>query len=116
MGNPVVHFDIGCRDRDRSVAFYTQLFAWEASDYGPLSSKIKACAERGIQGAITALGHEPENYVMIYVEVDDIPTYLAKVEALGGKVLIPETPVPESGHFAWFADLDGNLVGLWKEN
>ncbi len=73
MGSPVVHFDIGCRDAERSRAFYTQLFDWSSEPYGPSSFRLTTGASRGIDGYTTALGHEPHSYVMIYVEVPDIP-------------------------------------------
>lgn len=31
-----------------------------------------------------------------------------------GKAIIPPTEVPGMGAFAWFSDLDGNTIGLWK--
>jgi predicted enzyme related to lactoylglutathione lyase len=37
------------------------------------------------RGTSLRIGHEPFNYVTVYVEVDDIPAYLAKAEQLGGK-------------------------------
>jgi len=114
MGRPVVHFEIGCRDRQRSQAFYQQLFDWTTEPYGPSSLGIRTGSESGIQGHITSLGHEPHQYTMFYVEVEDIPAHLAKVESLGGRTLIPELPIPGGGHFAWFADPDGNTIGLLK--
>jgi predicted enzyme related to lactoylglutathione lyase len=51
--------------------------------------------------------------VTVYVEVDDLPAYLAKAEALGGKTLVPPVELP-IGSFAWMADPDGNIIGLWK--
>lgn len=114
MGKPVVHFDIGCRDLDVSTAFYSELFDWSASDYGPLSKQFDTQTEEGIPGHTTALGHEPHNYVMVYVEVEDIALYLSKVEELGGQIVLPETPIPNGGHFAWFKDPSGNTLGLIK--
>lgn len=32
---------------------------------------------------------------------------------LGGKTLVPPVDIP-AGTFAWFADPEGNTVGLWK--
>jgi predicted enzyme related to lactoylglutathione lyase len=69
-------------------------------------------SDGGIPGAITALGHEPHNYVMVYIEVDDIPTYLEKIESKGGQTLIPMTEIPGGGYFAWFADPEGSMMGL----
>lgn len=114
MANPVVHFDIGCRDKEKANAFYTSLFGWTTSDYGPMAKSIATGSETGIQGFLTSLGHEPHNYVMVYVEVEDITEYLAKTEELGGNVVIPENEVPGLGSFAWIADIDGNTIGLWK--
>jgi len=37
MGNPVVHFDIGCKDKDKARDFYCQLFEWTSEPYGPSS-------------------------------------------------------------------------------
>lgn len=112
MGQPVVHFEIGCRDRSRTEAFFGNLFGWSIQQSGP-ASLIDTGGGTGINGHITALGHEPHNYVTVYVQVDDVPAYLAKAESLGGKTLVPPVEIPQ-GIFAWFADPDGNTIGLWK--
>ncbi|XZE52566.1 VOC family protein [Planctomycetaceae bacterium SH139] len=114
MGRPVVHFDIGCPDAQRSRAFYEATFGWTSEEYGPLSFKLNTGSQDGIHGFTTALGHEPHNYVMLYIEVEDIPRQVALIESNGGSIVVPETQVPGSGHFAWCRDPHGNLFGLWK--
>ncbi|MEI9971606.1 MAG: VOC family protein [Ignavibacteriota bacterium] len=47
------------------------------------------------------------------VEVDDVQAYLDKATALGGKTVVPPVKIP-TGTFAWFADPEGNTVGLLK--
>jgi predicted enzyme related to lactoylglutathione lyase len=113
MGRPVVHFEIGCRDRAKTKAFFTELFGWGASDMGPATMIDTQAAGAGIQGHMTALGHEPHNYTIFYVDVDDVPAALAKAESLGGKTVVPPVTIP-NGTFAWFADPEGNTIGLWK--
>ncbi len=112
MGQPVVHFEIGCKDKGRSEQFFSDLFGWSIQRTGP-ASMIDTGAGAGINGHITSLGHEPHHYVTVYVQVDDLPAYLAKVESLGGKVIVRPVDIP-TGTFAWFADPDGNVLGLWK--
>jgi predicted enzyme related to lactoylglutathione lyase len=112
MGQPVVHFEIGCRDQARTEKFFADLFGWKVERAGP-ASMIDTAAGTGINGHITALGHEPHRYVTVYVQVDDPPAYLTRAEALGGKILVPPVDIP-TGTFAWFADPDGNTIGLWK--
>lgn len=67
----------------------------------------------GIPGHITSLGHEPHHYATFYVQVDDLMAYLDKAQALGGKMLVPPVEIP-TGSFAWFADPEGTIIGLWN--
>jgi predicted enzyme related to lactoylglutathione lyase len=113
MANPIVHFEIGCRNREKTQDFFANLFDWSIEVQGPVAM-INTGAESGIQGHISVPGHDPHNYTLVYVEVDNLENYLKKAEGLGGKMLIPPTEIPEAGSFAWFADPEGNPVGLWK--
>jgi predicted enzyme related to lactoylglutathione lyase len=112
MAHPVVHFEIGCRDAAKTEEFYAKLFDWQITGSGP-ASMINTGVKGAIDGHITALGHEPYNYVTFYVEVDDVGTYLDKARDLGGKILVLPVEIP-TGTFAWFADIDGNIIGLWE--
>ncbi len=113
MGQPVVHFEIGSRRSDQAKQFYSTLFGWDIQPQGP-ALMIATGADGGIEGNISQPETEPKNYVTIYVQVNDIVASLKQVEKLGGKVLVPASEVPGMGHFAWFADLDDNAIGLWK--
>src|SRR5579884_359045 len=88
VSNPVVHFEIGCRDRAKSERFYTDLFGWHIQDSGP-AAMIDTGGPGAISGHMTALGHEPFHSTMFYVQVDDVQASLDKVTALGGKVVVP---------------------------
>jgi predicted enzyme related to lactoylglutathione lyase len=112
MGRPVVHFEIGCRDRTKTGDFYSKLFGWQITPAGP-ASNIQTGAPQGISGHITSLGHEPEHYTMFYVDVEDVQAALDKAVELGGKTLVGPIAIP-TGTFAWFADPDGNTIGLLK--
>jgi uncharacterized protein len=113
MGRPVTHFEIGCRDSARTADFYSNLFDWQTQSMGP-ATMISTGSDEGIGGHISSLGHEPHNYVTFYVDVDDLQAYLDKAGTLGGKTLVPPVTIPGQGSFAWLADPDGNIVGLWK--
>src|SRR5271154_1424868 len=111
MACPVVHFEIGCKDQQKTQEFYGKLFDWKIHTEGPAA--MIAAEPAGIGGHITALGHEPFHYTTFYVQVDDVPAYLAKAATLGGKTLVPPIDIP-TGIFAWMQDPEGNTVGLWK--
>jgi predicted enzyme related to lactoylglutathione lyase len=111
MGRPVVHFEIGCRNLQKTQDFYSQMFDWKMQPMGPAA--MIAGETGGIAGHMSALGHEPHHYTIFYVEVDDVGAYLKKAEGLGGKTLVPPVKIP-TGTFAWMQDPEGNTVGLWK--
>ncbi|HEX3742277.1 MAG TPA: VOC family protein [Bryobacteraceae bacterium] len=113
MGQPVVHFEIGCKDRAKTQEFFAELFGWNIQGAGPAAT-IDTGSEKGIAGHITSLGHEPEHYTIFYVEVEDLHASLAKATALGGKTVVPPVKIP-TGTFAWFSDLDGNTIGLLQK-
>ncbi len=117
MGNPVVRFDIGCKDSAATREFYEKAFGWKTKD-AAFNTEVDTDSGRGVQGAITALGHEPHNYVMIYMEVEDADAACDKIKKAGGKITIGPIDIPNDdgpaggGRFAWFNDPEGNLLGL----
>ncbi|MCA9243968.1 MAG: VOC family protein [Phycisphaerales bacterium] len=113
MAHPVVHFEIGAKDINKLKSFYSNLFEWQYQEYGP-AAMVAPQGGQGIGGHINAIGHEPHNYVTVYVQVDDIEAKLAEAEKLGGKCIVPKQEVPQMGWFAWIQDPEGNCIGLWK--
>lgn len=119
MPAPIVHFEIGCQNLDKTKAFYAETLGWEFAGNSPqmaMLGNIGPMAPQkteGIGGHLSSLGHPPHQYVTVYAQVPDIGATLAKVTSAGGKVVVPKTEVPQMGYFAWFADPEGNVVGLW---
>jgi len=112
MPNPVIHFEIGCRDKATTATFYRSLFDWPiAEGENPHALDIPA-APGGIAGHITALGHEPHHYLLVYIEVVDVAATLAKATSLGGQPLVGPVKLPDGRAFAWFKDPDGTTLGL----
>lgn len=111
MGRPVMHFEIGCKNSEETQKFYSELFDWKMEVMGPAA--MIAAESGGIPGHIVAFGHEPHNFTIFYVGVEDVAAYLQKATALGGKTLVPPVEIP-TGTFAWMQDPEGNTVGLWK--
>jgi len=119
MPAPVVHFEIGCQNLDKTKAFYAATLGWEFASSSPQMAMLgnigpmAAQKTEGIGGHLSSLGHPPHQYVTVYAQVPDITATLAKIAAAGGKTLVPKTEVPGMGYFAWFTDPEGNAVGLW---
>ena len=97
MGRPVVHFEIGGKDGKKLQDFYSELFDWkievdEQYNYGMVATG----EETGIQGGIFG-ADEGTPCVRFYVLVDDLQGYLTEGERLGGKTVMPPTPLPGVG-------------------
>jgi predicted enzyme related to lactoylglutathione lyase len=107
MKHTIVHVEIPADDVERARAFYTQLFGWQFSnppgyeDYWAVDMMERQ-----------APGHGPTNYT----QVESVDDYVAKVQQLGGKVIMPKSPVPGMGWFAHCQDTEGNVFALWQDD
>ena len=115
MANPVVHWEIGgARDAKRLGNFFSQLFGWNVNADNPHNYAVVDTGGGGINGGIMQACEGQPSYVAFYVQVDDLHAYLDKSVGLGGKALIPPTPIEGVGAFALFLDPEGHCVGLFK--
>ena len=113
MANPVVHFEVTGKDGKKLQEFYSKTFGWQVNADNPMNYGIVDAQEGGIAGGISA-GDGGTKQVTFYIEVDDPQAYLDKVEAKGGKTVMPVTEIPGMVVLAQFADPEGNIVGLVK--
>ncbi|MDQ0619927.1 putative enzyme related to lactoylglutathione lyase [Arthrobacter globiformis] len=120
----VVHFEIPADDQDRARNFYNQALGWRIDpmpemDYNvvittPMDEKTGRPTEPGaINGGMMAREGELTTPV-ITVDVEDIDATLRTVEQLGGSVVKPKETIPGMGHYAYFKDTEGNILGLWE--
>ena len=116
MKNPVVWFEVVGKDGEKLRRFYTELFGWKIDGAtGDMDYGLVQAANRGIGGGVGKSQDGGAGHVTFFVEVDDPKAYLARVEKLGGKIVVPPTEVPNYGlTFAYFTDPQGHLVGLSK--
>ncbi len=112
MPNPVIHFEILGPDGKQLQDFYSALFGWDIDannemQYGMIGPQDGS----GIGGGISA-SEDGKPMVTVYIDVPDLEASLAKVESLGGKVIMPPMDVPGGPKIAMFSDTAGNMVGL----
>jgi len=114
MGEPVVHWEIGAKDIEKIQEFYGNLFDWEIQNNFPGYAQVNT-GQEGICGGIMQIKEDIPPYVTFYVEVNDLQAYLDKAEGLGGKTVVPPTPIPTIGSFAVFLDPEGHAIGLFRK-
>ena len=121
--NKVVHFEIPFDDKSRAMKFYAETFGWELMDMPEMNYVVARTAavddkqmpkEPGaINGGLFQRPKEAPSPTL-YIGVPSIDAALKKVQAAGGKVVTPNTPIPGMGAYARVADTEGNVVGLYE--
>lgn len=119
----VVHFEIPVEDLDRAKQFYSSIFGWVLTDFpgmdytgiGTVASDDQGMpAEPGaINGGMMKRTEDAPGPV-VTIEVGSVDEYLQKVAAAGGRVVRGKGEVPGMGYFAYIADPENNVIGLWQ--
>ena len=116
--HPIVHIEIPAKDAGAAGKFYSDLFGWKIES-DVMYNYVQFMAEGGPGGGFAEVGQSnaPVEYkpdsLLVYVSTDDIDATLAKVESLGGKMLMSKTEIPHVGWWGVFSDPSGNRVALY---
>jgi len=119
----VVHFEIPFENKQRAMKFYADSFGWslmEMPEMNYVMASTVAVDEKHMPkepGAINGgLFQRPKEapHPVIYVGVQSLEATIKKVEAGGGKVVTPITPIPGMGAYARVSDPEGNVIGLFQ--
>ena len=114
--------DLQTTDPVAAKAFYGPLFGWTFDDQPiPDSPAVYSMAMKddGVVGAIT--GQPPDLAAQnvpamwnTYLAVDDVDAAAARVDASGGKILMPPFEVMDAGRMAFVMDPTGAPVAMWQ--
>jgi predicted enzyme related to lactoylglutathione lyase len=114
----IIHFEIPATDPSRSRKFYTDVFGWGFEEMPGMNYWITQAGpkeEEGINGAVMKR-QDKDQPLTIQIGVSNIDASLAMIEKAGGTVVVPKTSIAGMGHFAYFKDPDGVIVGLWQHD
>lgn len=122
MDNAISWFEIGTTDLDRATKFYETIFQVKLNPLDLDNIKMRMFPLNdmmtGVGGALVDSGgfHKPSGTdgPLIYLNGNpDVQLIVDRVEAAGGKVLVPKTEIsPEYGYMAVIIDSEGNRIGL----
>lgn len=112
----IVHFEIPADDTERAKKFYIDLFGWKIEKTPEMDYwMITTSGEKAVDGGMMKR-QNPEEKITNYIDVPSIDEYAAKVEKLGGKVVVPKAAVPNYGYFAVCIDTENNAFALWQSD
>lgn len=122
MQNAISWFEIPTTDIDRAQKFYETIFGISMMPMEMPNIKMRMFPlddmMTQVGGALCDSGgfHKPSatDGPLIYLNGNpDVQNVLDKVEAAGGKIIVPKTEIsPEYGFMGVFIDTEGNRIGL----
>ncbi len=114
MAHPIVHVEIPAENAAAASKFYADVFGWKI-DHDPNFDYYMFAAEGGPGGGWVKPDGDQYHagQIIPYIDTDDIEASLKKIEACGGKTLMPKHEIQGVGWFAFFADPAGNRLGLY---
>ena len=122
MNNAISWFEIGTTDLDRATKFYETIFGITLAPMDLPNIKMRMFPLDNMMtqvgGALVDSGgfHKPSatDGPLIYLNGNpDVQLVLDKVEAAGGKIMVPKTEIsPEYGSMAVIIDTEGNRIAL----
>lgn len=108
----IVHFEIPADDLQRAKAFYSDLFGWKIEGFQGMDYMMIDVF--GAPGGGMMKRMHPDQLITQYIGVTSVDEYAAKVEKLGGKILVPKKAVPGMGYFVVCMDTENNTFGIWE--
>jgi predicted enzyme related to lactoylglutathione lyase len=111
-------FEIPVKDLDRAIKFYEKVFDVKLSpeEMGGMKMALFPFTQDapGAAGSlIKGESYEPSHAgTVVYFSVEDIPETLRRINANGGKTLMPKTAIGQYGFIAQYEDTEGNRLAL----
>ena len=114
-------FEIPATDLSRAQQFYEKIFGITMIPMDNPGVSMRIFPVDSVMSIGGALVHNTEFYrpsatdgPLLYLNANpDVQTVLDKVEAAGGKIIVPRTQIsPEYGSMAVFIDTEGNRIAL----
>lgn len=117
MNNAITWFEIPAVNFDRAVTFYDTILGkpLRRGAFNQIPHGFFPADEQAVGGAVVLVPeYQPsENGAVIYLNAGfDLDGILSRVEAAGGKVVMPKLDITPQGYMAQIVDTEGNKVGL----
>src|SRR5439155_10034201 len=112
----VIHFEIPASDPERASAFYQKVFGWKIEKWpGPMEYWLVTTGAEGTPGINGGLMKNTDvKTTTNTIGVDSVDTAIEAAKHAGGKLVMPKTPIPGVGYFAYCEDTEGNLFGVMQ--
>ena len=107
--NPIVWWELGCNDEERSVAFFRDVFGWEIPFDERLGFHVVPAGKEApsISGGIFRLRRARLPFLTLFIQVDDIEAKAASIAEHGGLILDPPSDIGGGKRICLFNEPSG---------
>ena len=109
--NHINYIEFRAKDLEAIKEFYTKIFAWTFTDYGP---NYIAFSDSGIEGGFETTEDEIINGALVVLYHDDLESIKAKIIDNEGEVVLDIFSFPGGRRFH-FKDPSGNELAVWSD-
>ena len=112
----VIHFEIPASDPERASKFYQKLFGWHIEKWpGPMEYWMVTTGAEGTPGINGGLMRNTQvKTTTNTIGVESVDKAIEATKSAGGQLVMPKTPIPGVGYFAYCLDTEGNLFGVMQ--
>lgn len=123
--NPVVHFEMPAKDKERVSKFYTDVFGWQMQQLGPemgnyvlagttpVDDNQMSQKSGEINGGFFEYSDKPGfTSPHVVIQVENIDESIEAVKKSGGEITSEKMDIPGIGTYVSFKDSEGNGVGM----
>ena len=122
MDHTIIHFEIPANDVEKVKKFYSDVFGWKIEKLPDMEYYSITTVPMDEKGNLLRPGvngglykrEQPMQQPVNYVWVESVEEYMKKIEAMGGKVVVPKMEVTGMGWFALGQDPEGNTFGIFE--
>jgi len=114
INDKINYVEFPARDIEATKTFFTTVFGWGFTDYGPEYTSFK---DQGINGGFYKSDNTSSTGTggaLIVLYSDTLEDVQERVEQAGGSVLKPIFPFPGGRRFH-FAEPSGNELAVWSD-
>ena len=113
----VIHFEIPAADPERASKFYQKVFGWKFDKWaGPMEYWMVTTGADGVPGINGGMLRKPGpvSVTTNTIGVGSVDVAIEAAKSAGGKLVMPKSPIPGVGYFAYCEDTEGNLFGVMQ--
>ena len=108
------YVEFPARDMEKTKRFFGEVFGWDFQDYG---SEYIAFSDEGLDGGFylsDKFSSTANGAALVVFYSERLEETLGKVEAAGGKIVLPVFSFPGGRRFH-FSDPSGNEFAVWSD-